>query len=557
LIHFKKVRWKNFISTGNRFTEVILDRSRTTLIIGENGAGKSTVLDALCFGLFGKPYRPIKKNQLINSINLGNALVEVEFKIGTNEFLVRRGIKPNIFEIIRNDEPMNQDAHSKDFQKVLEDQILKLNYKSFTQVVILGSSCFIPFMQLSTNHRREVVEDILDIKVFTMMNTLLKLKYKEVNSEKEDLKLEESLYRSTKELEESHLEKIEQDAENRIDVLTKERDKYNVDKNKKMIRNQEIQTALVNKTSVEADSSKLSTLRTQVKTKKSEVDKQRDFFVKNDDCPVCEQPINASFKKTRNSQLLDQSKKYDSAIGEMESELSRLHKDMSDLNLLTVELQHNNAEINALEKMATKCQKDLNQLTKDKEETDEKRKRIEDLQINLDEVNLRMTELKEENFYLDICKNLLHDTGIKSKIIKQYLPVMNQTIQKYLGILDFYVNFHLNEQFEETIKSRYRDDFSYASFSEGEKMRIDLALMFTWREVARLKNSTNTNLLIMDEVFDSSLDASGTDDFLKILNELESQNIFVISHKGDVLFDKFHSIMKFEKQNNFSQIVEA
>ena len=557
MIHFKKVRWKNFISTGNRFTEVILDRSRTTLIIGENGAGKSTVLDALCFGLFGKPYRPIKKNQLINSINSGNTLVEVEFKIGTNEFLVRRGIKPNIFEIIRNDEPMNQDAHSKDFQKVLEDQILKLNYKSFTQVVILGSSCFIPFMQLSTNHRREVVEDILDIKVFTMMNTLLKLKYKEVNSEKEDLKLEESLYRSTKELEESHLEKIEQDAENRIDVLTKERDKYNVDKNKKMIRNQEIQTALVNKTSVEADSSKLSTLRTQVKTKKSEVDKQRDFFVKNDDCPVCEQPINASFKKTRNSQLLDQSKKYDSAIGEMESELSRLHKDLSDLNLLTVELQHNNAEINALEKMVTKCQKDLNQLTKDKEETDEKRKRIEDLQINLDEVNLRMTELKEENFYLDICKNLLHDTGIKSKIIKQYLPVMNQTIQKYLGILDFYVNFHLNEQFEETIKSRYRDDFSYASFSEGEKMRIDLALMFTWREVARLKNSTNTNLLIMDEVFDSSLDASGTDDFLKILNELESQNIFVISHKGDVLFDKFHSIMKFEKQNNFSQIVEA
>ena len=557
MIHFKKVRWKNFLSTGNRFTEVILDRSKTTLIIGENGAGKSTVLDALCFGLFGKPYRPIKKVQLLNSINSSGAEVEVEFRIGTNEFLVQRGIKPNLFEIIKNGEAMDQDAHSRDFQKVLEEQILKLNYKSFTQVVILGSSCFIPFMQLSTTHRREVVEDILDIKVFTMMNTLLKLKYKEVNSEKEDLKLEESLYRSTKELEESHLEKIEQDAENRIDVLTKERDKYNVDKNKKMIRNQEIQTALVNKTSVEADSSKLSTLRTQVKTKKSEVDKQRDFFVKNDDCPVCEQSINASFKKTRNSQLLDQSKKYDSAIGEMESELSRLHKDLSDLNLLTVELQHNNAEINALEKMVTKCQKDLNQLTKDKEETDEKRKRIEDLQINLDEVNLRMTELKEENFYLDICKNLLHDTGIKSKIIKQYLPVMNQTIQKYLGILDFYVNFHLNEQFEETIKSRYRDDFSYASFSEGEKMRIDLALMFTWREVARLKNSTNTNLLIMDEVFDSSLDASGTDDFLKILNELESQNIFVISHKGDVLFDKFHSIMKFEKQNNFSQIVEA
>ena len=557
MIHFKKVRWKNFLSTGNQFTEVLLDRSPTTLIIGENGSGKSTMLDALCFGLFGKAYRPIKKNQLINSINTSGAVVEVEFEIGKNKFKVVRSIKPNDFQIIKNGEPLDQEAHSRDFQKILEESILKLNYKSFTQVVILGSSCFIPFMQLSTNHRREIVEDILDIKIFSTMNMLLKQNYKSITSEMGELEIEESLYRSTKDMEETHLKKVEQDAEKRIEVLTKEKDKYNLDKQKKMTRSQEIQAALVNKTSVEDNNSKLKTLRTQVKTKKSEVDKQRDFFVKNDDCPVCEQPINASFKKTRNSQLLDQSKKYDSAIGEMESELSRLHKDLSDLNLLTVELQHNNAEINALEKMVTKCQKDLNQLTKDKEETDEKRKRIEDLQINLDEVNLRMTELKEENFYLDICKNLLHDTGIKSKIIKQYLPVMNQTIQKYLGILDFYVNFHLNEQFEETIKSRYRDDFSYASFSEGEKMRIDLALMFTWREVARLKNSTNTNLLIMDEVFDSSLDASGTDDFLKILNELESQNIFVISHKGDVLFDKFHSIMKFEKQNNFSQIVEA
>ena len=557
MIHFKKVRWKNFLSTGNRFTEVILDRSKTTLIIGENGAGKSTVLDALCFGLFGKPYRPIKKVQLLNSINSSGAEVEVEFKIGTNEFLVQRGIKPNNFEIIKNGEAMDQDAHSRDFQKVLEDQILKLNYKSFTQVVILGSSCFIPFMKLSTSHRREVVEDILDIKVFTMMNTLLKLKYKEVNSEKEELKLEENLYRSTKELEESHLEKVEQDAEKKMDELTKERDKYKASKHEKEMRNQEIQAALVNKTSVEANSSKLKTLKTQIGTKKSEVDKQREFFVKNDDCPVCEQPIEQSFKKTRNSQLLDQSQKYESAMGEMETELSRLNKDLLELNVLATEMQQNNAEVNALEKMANKCQSYLDELTKDKEETDEKRKRIEDLQENLNEVNLRMTELKEENFYLDICKNLLHDTGIKSKIIKQYLPVMNQTIQKYLGILDFYVNFHLNEQFEETIKSRYRDDFSYASFSEGEKMRIDLALMFTWREVARLKNSTNTNLLIMDEVFDSSLDASGTDDFLKILNELESQNIFVISHKGDVLFDKFQSIMKFEKQNNFSQIVES
>ena len=557
MIHFKKVRWKNFLSTGNQFTEVLLDRSPTTLIIGENGSGKSTMLDALCFGLFGKAYRPIKKNQLVNSINTSGAVVEVEFEIGKNKFKVVRSIKPNDFQIIRNGEAMDQEAHSRDFQKILEDSILKLNYKSFTQVVILGSSCFIPFMQLSTNHRREIVEDILDIKIFSTMNMLLKQNYKTISGEMGELELEENLYRSKQELEETHLGKIEQDAEKRIEVLTKERDKYNVDKKERETRNQEIQTALVNKTSVEADSSKLSTLRTQVKTKKSEVDKQRDFFAKNDDCPVCEQSIKQSFKKLRNKELLDQSQKYESAIGEMESELNRLNSNLSELNTLSSELQQNNAEIKALTSMAEKCQKDLDQLSKDKKETDEIRSHIETLKSNIQEIDIRMKELKEENFYLDICKNLLHDTGIKSKIIKQYLPVMNQTIQKYLGILDFYVNFHLNEQFEETIKSRYRDEFSYASFSEGEKMRIDLALMFTWREVARLKNSTNTNLLIMDEVFDSSLDASGTDDFLKILNELESQNIFVISHKGDVLFDKFYSMMKFEKQNNFSNIVES
>ena len=350
MIHFKKVRWKNFLSTGNQFTEVILDRSKTTLIIGENGAGKSTVLDALCFGLFGKPYRPIKKNQLINSINSGGAEVEVDFQIGTNEFLVRRGIKPNTFDIIRNGEPMDQEAHSRDFQKVLEEQILKLNYKSFTQVVILGSSCFIPFMQLSTTHRREVVEDILDIKVFSLMNTLLKLKYKEVQSEVNELKLEESLYRSTLEVEESHLKKVESDAEKKMDELTKEREAHRTSKHERQMRNQEIQAALVHKTNVETDASKLKTLKTQIGTKKSEVDKQREFFVKNDDCPVCEQPIKKQFKKLRNSELLDQSQKYQNAMGEMGTELERLNSNLSELNTLATEMQQNNAEINALEK---------------------------------------------------------------------------------------------------------------------------------------------------------------------------------------------------------------
>jgi DNA repair exonuclease SbcCD ATPase subunit len=383
------------------------------------------------------------------------------------------------------------------------------------------------------------------------------LQYKEIQGEQSDLVLEDNLYTSNKKLQEEHLFKIEKYSESRIKVLTEEKENYESKVREKVDKTIELTYSLMEEDVIKDNATKVSTLKTQVNSKLGEIRKQHSFFIDNDDCPVCEQPIKKSFKKTRNSELEKQAQEYENAITEMENELIRLKKDIDVMAIKANMIQNNNSEIKALTSMIEKCRKDLELLNNDKKQIDELKDGIKKLTLNIEEIYIRMRELKEDIFYLDICKNLLHDTGIKSKIIKQYLPVMNQTIQKYLGVLDFYVNFTLNEQFEETIKSRYRDDFSYASFSEGEKMRIDLALMFTWREIAKLKNSTNTNLLIMDEVFDSSLDAAGTEDFLKILNSLESQSIFVISHKGDILFDKFNSIIKFVKQNNFSKLIES
>ena len=556
MINFKTVRWKNFLATGNLESTIILDRTATTLVIGENGAGKSTVLDALCFGLFGKAYRPIKKAQLVNSINQRECEVTIEFKIGTTEFKVVRGIKPNIFQIWRNGKELDQEAHSKDFQKILEDQILKLNYRSFTQVVILGSSCFIPFMQLPTSHRREVVEDILDIKIFSVMNMLLKQNYKTVQTELTELSVEDRLHKNNRQLQEKHFNNIEEISTQRIKALNKEKENYQNDLANKQAKVNELEEKITNLIHAGGEYDKMSTLKILMESKKIHTEKKINFFNENDDCDVCEQPIEQSFKDVRVDELGSKVEEYDNALGQMKIELDKLNSSINEMNEHSRLIGILKSEIKSVTGLLERCQNDLNTLTEEMDKTDELKKQIEELKTKIQEVDVRMKDLKQENFYLDICKSLLHDTGIKSKIIKQYLPVMNQTIQKYLGVLDFYINFTLNEQFEETIKSRYRDDFSYASFSEGEKMRIDLALMFTWREIARLKNSTNTNLLIIDEIFDSSLDATGTDDFLKILNSLESQNIFVISHKGDVMFDKFNSIIKFEKQKNFSKMIE-
>ena len=556
MINFKYVKWKNFLATGNIPSSVILDKSVTTLVIGENGAGKSTVLDALCFVLFGKAYRPIKKAQLVNSINQRDCEVEIEFQIGTNQFKVIRGIKPNTFQIWRNGKELDQEAHSKDFQKILEDQILKLNYRSFTQVVILGSSCFIPFMQLPTSHRREVVEDILDIKIFSFMNMLLKQNYKMVQTELTELSVEDRLHKNNKQLQEKHFNNIEETSSKRIKALWKEKEDYQNDLANKQAKVSDLEEKITTLISAGSEYDKMTTLKILMESKKTSTEKKIEFFNEKDSCDVCEQPIEQSFKDVRVGELETKLNEYDVALGQMMTRLDKMESSIQKMSEHSRLIDILKSEIKSVTGLLERCQNDLNALNKEKDKTDELKKQIEELNVKIQEVDVRIKDLKQENFYLDICKNLLHDTGIKSKIIKQYLPVMNQTIQKYLGVLDFYINFTLNEQFEETIKSRYRDDFSYASFSEGEKMRIDLALMFTWREIARLKNSTNTNLLIIDEIFDSSLDATGTDDFLKILNSLESQNIFVISHKGDVMFDKFNSIIKFEKQKNFSKMIE-
>ena len=557
MIYFKYVKWRNFLSTGNIASTVRLDKNTTTLIIGDNGAGKSTVLDALCFVLFGKAYRPIKKAQLVNTINQRECEVEIEFQIGTNQFKVIRGIKPNNFQIFRNGKEFDQEAHSKDFQKILEEQILKLNYRSFTQVVILGSSCFIPFMQLPTSHRREVVEDILDIKIFSIMNLLLKQHFKSTALEISELSVENRLNEQNKKLQQNHLGNVEETSSKRIKGLNAEKEGYRNDLATKELEVNNLEEKIATLKQSEANYDKMSTLKILMESKKTHTEKKINFFNENDDCDVCEQPIIQSFKDVRVDELRSKVGEYDNALEQMKTELDKINSSINKMNEHSRIINGLKSEIKSITGLLERCQSDLDILNEEKDKTDKVKEQIAELEVKLKETDDRIKELKQENFYLEICKNLLHDTGIKSKIIKQYLPIMNQTIQKYLGVLDFYVNFTLNEQFEETIKSRYRDDFSYASFSEGEKMRIDLALMFTWREIARLKNSTNTNLLIMDEVFDSSLDATGTDDFLKILNSLESQNIFVISHKGDILFDKFNSIIRFEKQKNFSKIVES
>ncbi len=568
MIIFKTVRWKNFLSTGNQFTEIQLDRSPTTLIIGENGAGKSTILDALCFGLFNKPFRQISKNQLINSVNGGGSIVEVEFEVGTKHIRVHRGIKPNKFEVYINDTLINQDANARDYQKHLEQQIMGLNYRSFTQVVILGSSTFVPFMQLPTKARREVVEDILDIKIFSLMNFLLKNKTKELNEETRNVEYQYDLTKEKVTLQEKFIKEVinnksEIIAENQqkvfdnvsiINARNSDIEKHETDKSK-------LSFDAEDKVKVESKLRKLTQSEAALKNRKAENDRQIEFFKDNDECPTCEQSITDATKSAKITKHSEKITELNTAIDSCKT-LERIEQDRLNVILTNIETmrQHDveiakiRSTIVQLEKFNTQLEKDIASYESGSISDDDKEK-LAKLKGQIELIEEQKSKLKEDKFYTDVARNLLQDSGIKTKIIKQYLPIMNKLVNTYLSSMDFFVNFNIDENFQETIKSRFRDEFSYASFSEGEKMRIDLALLFTWRAIAKMKNSTNTNLLILDEIFDSSLDGTGTDDFLKILNTFSDQNVFVISHKQDMLFDKFRSIVQFKKEKNFSKVV--
>ena len=562
------MRWKNFLSTGNQFIEIQLDRNPTTLIIGENGAGKSTILDALCFGLFGKPFRTISKNQLVNSVNNSSTSVEVEFTIGTRHYKVIRNIKPNKFEIYQNDKLMSLEANVRDYQKILEQQILKLNYRSFTQVVILGSSTFVPFMQLRSTHRREVVEEILDIQIFSTMNVLLKQKMKSVVEELREIEYQYDIISEKISLQENYIDDIQK---NKDDIIKEKESAFNTNKYHIKEKTEEIE-------SLEGDSKlladdligeeqnkeKRSKLKDISVTLNDKFDRNRKmiFFLKdNDDCPTCKQHIDETFKSETIKEKNEQQKELSKGLTKLHEQLERLDTYVDTHRAARKFIRENDIEIAKLkssvaelEKFNAKLQQEINILTSGTVSEDDTKK-LDRYKRDEIKIERQKSDLKDEKSYLDAIKVILQDTGIKTKIIKQYLPIMNNLINKYLTSMEFYVNFTLNENFEETIKSRYRDEFTYSSFSEGEKMRIDLSLLFTWRAIAKMKNSANTNLLILDEIFDSSLDGTGTDEFLKILNTLGDENVFVISHKQDVLADKFKSTIKFEKVKNFSHVV--
>ena len=569
MIIFKSVRWKNFLSTGNVFSEIQLDASPATLIVGANGAGKSTFLDAMCYALFDKPFRKITKGQLVNAVNEKDLVVELEFAIGSREYMVRRGRKPNVFEIYLNGEKTKEEASTLEQQKYLEQSILGLNYKSFTQVVVLGSSCFVPFMQLTPPNRREVIEDLLDIRIFSTMNGILKERCKGIRETIREVEYQFELAKNKVESQQSLIEHLKEQSnanttrrKAEIETVDKEIQDITILVDKDLDLSKSYEESLVEYQTVDTDLSQLRIYESRFKDKQKSFKKEYKFFESNEHCPTCKQTITEELRTNKKSGITDQLKEVEEAAEKLRGELDSILVKIAEKNDIVKELsrcqqaisesqreiQYRKRQIKAIEKKIDEATGSNSSLKKEKDKLKELAK--DGLKVEeslLDEKRVR------DNY--NTVTNMLRDTGIKSTIIKKYLPIMNQLINRYLKELDFYVSFELDENFMETIKSRFRDEFSYASFSEGEKMRIDLALLFTWRTIAKMKNSANTNLLILDEIFDSSLDTSGTDDFLKILHTVsDNTNVFVISHKTESLQDKFASTLKVEKKQNFSVI---
>jgi DNA repair exonuclease SbcCD ATPase subunit len=570
LIIFKTIRWKNILSTGNVFTEIKLDRSPSTLIVGQNGAGKSTILDAISFALYGKPFRKINKPQLINSINDKDAVAEIEFAVGRDNFKVVRGIKPNIFEIYKNGNLLNQAAANRDYQEMLEKNILKLNHRSFSQVVVLGSSTYVPFMQLPSSHRREVIEDLLDIQIFTTMNTLLKDKINNNKTATQDAKYKIELAKNKIDLYERHISNVKSDKKTRIDtakakmklvakkVVELNKQRTEIEANISTLRSsQEDLVALVSE--MDENNTKLLSLTNDVYS----LEKDISFFHDHEHCPTCKQGIEHDFKQSsivEKTAALETTKQQRTAIQEKCKETTdrKLAYDEIEKQIRGLERQLQTVELTLAseKKIFFNLNKDVEEINTETENDTDVTNELTQTREELSELESSREKLANEAVVLNAATTLLKDGGIKSRIIKQYIPIMNKLINKYLAAMDFFVHFELDEQFNEKIKSRFRDEFSYNSFSEGEKMRINLAVLFTWRAIAKMRNSASTNLLIMDEVFDSSLDGVGTDEFFKILNELTADtNTFVISHKGDALYDKFRSVIRFEKHGNFSRMI--
>ena len=571
MILFKTIRWKNFLSTGNNFTEVDFQKSNTNLIMGSNGSGKSTILDALTFVLYNKPFRKINKPQLVNSVNEKDCLVEIEFSIGSREYKVIRGIKPNVFEIWIDGKVQNQDAAQADQQKKLEEGILKLNYKSFTQTVILGSATFVPFMQLTSANRRDIVEDLLDIKIFSTMNGILKDRVRSCNEVIREASIRKDMIEDKIEMQESFIRDIEKSGKERID--RKEKQVENLHKEVDVIMDEndgktlkimdELQPKLENLNNTKKTLKKLNTIKVKLEQKIQNIVEEHKFFEDNTVCPTCTQPLEEQFRLDKIVDIQEKSKELNEGYKELEAAINvEQEKDIeftncsSEINRLNNDISTNNVRISGINRQIKNLRKEIQDVADQVSNRNTERETLKNLKEDLDKTEKERSSQREEVSYLDFAHSLMKDGGVKSKIIKKYLPLMNQRINKYLQMMDFYINFSLDEEFKESIRSPIHEDFSYDSFSEGEKMRIDLSLLFTWRDIAKMRNSASTNLLILDEIFDSSLDGAGTDFFTTIIKfVIQDAHVFVISHKTDELMDKFDRIIKFDKVKGFSKVV--